>query len=254
MRFIDLSHAIDNEADWAPAWAACQVERSDHEAGALTIRNMFGLTRDYLRSGAGWAVDTIRLSTHGTTHLDAPWHFAPTSEGRPARTIDQVPLEWCYGPGLVVDMRAKGHGEAILAEDVRRFLDERRLRLEPGMIVLIMTGNDRLFGTADYFVRGSGMSAEATRWILDQGVRLMGIDAWGWDIPLPVQAERALARGDRQLFWEAHFVGLDREYCHLERLTNLDKLPLTGFTVCCFPLKVARGSAGPARVVAILPD
>ena len=49
-----------------------------------------------------------------------------------------------------------------------------------------------------------------------------------------------------------HLVGLEKEYCHMERLTNLDKLPRNGFTLSCFPLKVARGSAGPARVVAMI--
>jgi len=47
-------------------------------------------------------------------------------------------------------------------------------------------------------------------------------------------------------------VGIEKEYCHVERLTNLDELPPLGFIVCCFPLKVTGGSAGPARVVAIL--
>ena len=47
---------------------------------------------------------------------------------------------------------------------------------------------------------------------------------------------------------------MDKEYCHLERLTNLDQLPSTGFKLCCFPLKVEGGSAGPARVVAIIED
>jgi len=54
--------------------------------------------------------------------------------------------------------------------------------------------------------------------------------------------------------WAAHFVGVDREYCQIERLTNLEQLPPFGFKVCAFPLKVERGSAGPARVVALVED
>ncbi len=121
-------------------------------------------------------------------------------------------------------------------------------------IVLIQTGNDRMLGTPDFFTRGAGMSAAATRWILDQGVKVTGIDSWGWDVALPTLAREARETGRSDLFWEAHFVGVDREYCHIERLTNLDKLPPFGFKVCCFPLKVRGGSAGPARVVAILED
>ncbi len=80
----------------------------------------------------------------------------------------------------------------------------------------------------------------------------MGIDSWGWDIPLKLQAEKAKKEKRSDIFWAAHFVGKDKEYCHMERLTNLDKLPPFGFKVCCFPLKIKRASAGPSRVVAIM--
>jgi kynurenine formamidase len=69
-----------------------------------------------------------------------------------------------------------------------------------------------------------------------------------------VQARRAKETGRRDLFWEAHFLGVEKEYCHMERLANLDQLPRTGFTVCAFPLKVKGGSAGPARVVALVDE
>jgi kynurenine formamidase len=78
----------------------------------------------------------------------------------------------------------------------------------------------------------------------------MGIDAWGWDRPLRMQAEHALARDEAGIFWEAHQADLD--YSQIERLVNLDQLPPTGFTVACFPLRITRASAAPARVVAIL--
>ena len=71
-------------------------------------------------------------------------------------------------------------------------------------------------------------------------------------MPVLAAKERESRRGD--LFWEAHYVGIDKEYCHLERLTNLDRLPSFGFKVCCFPLRVKGGSAGAARVVAMIED
>jgi kynurenine formamidase len=98
--------------------------------------------------------------------------------------------------------------------------------------------------------RGPGVTAAATRWMYDRGVRVMGIDAWGWDRPLRMQAEHALARDEPGIFWEAHQADLD--YSQIERLVNLDQLPPTGFTVACFPLRITRASAAPARVVAIL--
>src|SRR5688572_6963301 len=100
MRIIDLSVTLEDDGDWAPWWARNRVKNHGHKNGRAVIRLLFGLSGKYLRTGLGWANDTIKLSTHGTTHVDAPWHYAPTSEGRPARSIDQVPLEWCYGPGV----------------------------------------------------------------------------------------------------------------------------------------------------------
>ena len=122
------------------------------------------------------------------------------------------------------------------------------------MIVLIKTGRDQFMGTKKFFTHGTGMSAEATRWLIDQGVKVMGIDQWGWDLPLPHLIKKAKETNDSELFWEAHLVGRDKEYCHMEQLTNLDALPNTGFKVAVFPLKIVGASAAPARVVAMMEE
>lgn len=249
---IDLSVPLDNDKSWAPWWARNKVIRQNHRFGRLAIWMLVRLAPAYLKGRLGWANDVIKISTHGTTHLDAPWHYAPLSEGKPARTIDQVPLEWCFSDGVVLDMTHKQDGEAIEVTDVKDALAKISYTIKPMDIVLIRTDNDRMLGTPDYFKRGTGVSAAATRWILDQGVKVTGIDSWGWDMPLPSMAAKAKATGNRALFWEAHYVGVEKEYCHLERLTGLGQLPPSGFTVSCFPLKVKGGSAGPARVVAII--
>ena len=38
-----------------------------------------------------------------------------------------------------------------------------------------------------------------------------------------------------------------------ENLANLDQLPETGFLVIALPMKIAGGSGGPLRIVAIVP-
>jgi kynurenine formamidase len=81
---------------------------------------------------------------------------------------------------------------------------------------------------------------------------VMGIDAWGWDAPLNMQAEQARESGEKGVFWAAHQAGIP--YCQIERLANLAALPPTGFEVACFPLRIVGGSAAPARVVAIVAD
>jgi kynurenine formamidase len=253
-RFVDLSVPLAPDKDWAPWWSRTAVKYQDHKVGRRVIRLMYRLPAKYLRTRLGWAHDQIKLSTHGTTHLDAPWHYAPTSEGKPARTIDEVPLEWCYGDGVVLDFRHKQNGEMIRVDDLEQALGRIGYTLKAGDIVLIETGGDSLLGKREYFTQGVGVDADATRWLLDQGVKVTGIDAWGWDGPLGPQAKRAKESGRHDVFWASHYVGVDKEYCHLERLANLDALPPHGFRVCCFPLKIERGSAGPARVVAILDD
>ena len=80
----------------------------------------------------------------------------------------------------------------------------------------------------------------------------MGIDAWGWDGPLHLQAQEALERDEPGIFWAAHQA--DIPYSQIERLVNLGGLPPTGFQVACFPLKIVGASAAPARVVGIVPD
>src|SRR5262249_29301221 len=143
-------------------------------------------------------------------------------------------------------------GESIGATELEHALAAIVHELRPREIVLIRTGRDAFYGQADYSLRGCAVSAEATRWLYDRGVRGMGIDAWGWDGPLDRQARAALARREPGVFWAAH--QCDLAYSQIERLVNLGALPPDGFKVACFPLKVAGGSAGPTRAVAILPD
>ena len=120
-----------------------------------------------------------------------------------------------------------------------------------GDIVLVHTGRDALYDDPGYMAYGPGVTAAATHWLYDRGVRVMGIDAWGWDRPLWMQAQEANEQTEAGIFWAAHQAGL--AYSQIERLFNLAALPATGFTVSCFPLKVMGASAGPTRAVAIIP-
>ncbi len=252
MKIIDLSKPIQyNSGD--PFFMKVKIKHKPHRKAKWLIR-LFGLPFKLFPKGfIGWADDSIqKMGVHSTTHLDAPWHYAPTCEGKPAKTIDEVPLEWCFGEGVVIDMKHKADFEAITQKDIEDFLKENDLTLQKGMIVLIKTGRDKHMGTKDFFKKGTGMSAEATEWLIDQGIKVMGIDQWGWDLPLPYLIQKAKETNDPDLFWEAHLVGREKEYCHIEQLTNLDALPLTGFKVAVFPLKIVGASAAPARVVAMM--
>lgn len=254
MKIIDLSKTIQyNPGD--PFFMKVKVKHKPHKRSRWLVWYLGLPFRLFPKKFLGWADDEIKkMGVHSTTHIDAPWHYAPTSMGKAAKTIDQVPLEWCYGDGIVIDMTHKADFDPITSADIIAFLEKENLSLQPQMIVLIKTGRDKLMGTKDFFYKGTGMSAEATEWLIKQGIRVMGIDQWGWDLPLPHLIKEAKKSNNRELFWEAHLVGVDHEYCHMEQLTNLGALPTTGFKVAAFPLKIKGGSAAPARVVAIMEE
>ncbi len=254
MRIIDLSKTIRyNSGD--PSFMQVKIKHKPHRRARWLLR-IFGLPfRLFPTNWQGWADDTIKnMGVHSTTHMDAPWHYHPYCGGKPAKTIDQIPLEWCFAEGILIDMRHKKDFDPITPLDIETYLFEQQLTLASGMIVLIMTGRDQHMGNKRFFTHGTGMSAAATHWLIDRGIKIMGIDQWGWDLPLPHLIEQAKRTNNKELFWEAHLVGRDREYCHMEQLTNLSALPKVGFKVCVFPLKIEGASAAPARVVALVDD
>jgi kynurenine formamidase len=249
---IDLSAPIVASPPETPEPLRTEISFSDHADGARAIEAMLGVPPDLLRDGEGWAVEEFtRLGTHNTTHVDAPWHYNSTIRGERAQTIDELPLEWFLAPGVSLNFSTKEDGAAVTAGEIQTELGRIAHALTPGDIVLVRTDRDRFLDAPDYMIRGPGVTAEATHWLYEQGVRVMGIDAWGWDAPLNLQAQQARESGEKGVFWAAHQA--DIPYCQIERLANLAALPPTGFEVACFPLRIVGGSAGPARVVAILP-
>jgi kynurenine formamidase len=252
MRFVDLSAPITADPPELPDLVRTEIDCADHQRGAQDIKAMFGVGPELLRDGEGWAVETfLRFGTHNSTHVDAPYHYNSTIGGRPAKTIDELELAWFHAPGVVLDFTAKADGDAVTAEEVEQELARIGHELAPLDVVLVRTGRDAQYGTLEYIGVGPGVTPEATQWLYERGVRVMGIDAWGWDRPLWMQAEDAKREQRPGIFWAAH--QMDLEYAQIERLCNLAELPPMGFTVSCFPLRIAGASAAPARVVAILP-
>lgn len=252
-RLVDLSTPIENSSPETLEELRTEIEYEDHAAGAELIERLFGVPRRLLRDGEGWSTETFRrFGTHNSTHVDAPWHYNSTIQGKPAQRIDELPLEWFFSRGVVVDAADKADGDPVTANEVEAELVRIGHTLEPLDIVLVRTGRDEFLSEPDYMVRGPGVSAEATRSLFERGVRVMGIDAWGWDAPLYMQAQRAVEADQAGIFWEAH--QLDLPYSQIERLCNLGELPATGFQVACFPLRIVGASAAPARVVGIVPD
>ena len=256
-RFIDLSISIEPDLPSDPPVMIPKIQYVDHAAGAEQMKEFFpGVSKEQLPEGLGWALEFLTLTTHSGTHLDAPYHYHPTMDkGSPALTIDQIPLDWCFNDGVLLDFRHKADGERISVADLQKELQRIRYEIKPLDIVLIQTGADAFWGRAEYLVKGAGMDRESTLFLTEKGVKVVGIDAWSWDRPLPFIAREFKETGDPKVIWEAHFAGIEIGYCHMEKMANLAAIGRpTGFTVCCFPVKIKGASAGWCRPVAIVEE
>jgi kynurenine formamidase len=254
-RLLDLSVALANNRNADPPGLAPEIEYADHQAGAAEMMRMFpGLKKEDLPDGEGWGVERLRISAHNGTHIDAPWHYASTMDGgRPAMTIEHLPLEWCFQPAVKLDFRGFADGYVATAGDVEAELRRIGHDLKPLEIVVVNTAAGARYGQPGYIDTGCGMGREATLWLLERGVRVVGTDAWSWDAPFSFTRRRFAESGDAGLIWEGHKAGRDIGYGQIEKLANLDQLPADGFWISCFPYKIERGSAGFIRAVAFLP-
>ncbi len=227
-----------------------EVVYDDHDTTAPMVAGIFGCEVSQLPDGKGWASETVTAITHSGTHVDAPYHYFPTCGGEPARTIDELPLDWFIRPGVRLDLRHVERGAEITPALLEAALERP---LEPYDIVLLWTGAEAAWGEPHYPNEGSGLGREGTLWLLDRGVKVIGTDCWGLDRPLGDLRAQFERDGDPAPLWAAHRVGMEREYCQIEKLHNLGALPgATGFTVSCLPVKIARASAGWCRAVAVV--
>lgn len=259
-RIIDISVFLEDGGNSDPPLARPKVKYLDHGATLERIRSFFpGLRDEHLPDRAGWAIEQVELTTHNGTHLDAPYHFHPTMNhalgtAEPAATIDEIPLDWCMQPGVKLDFRHFPNGYVATAADIEQELKRIGHDLRPREIVLVNTRAGSRYGQSDYVETGCGVGREGTLYLLERGVKVTGTDGWSWDAPFSFTRRAVEATGNYGLVWEGHKAGREIGYCHLEKLHNLESLPDDGFIVCCFPVKIRRGSAGWTRAVAILDD
>ncbi len=268
MTFIDLSLPVD---DTLEETHAATIDRITHAEGVehfnwVVMNKRPGgkaafekgervAASDEIPDGEMLSLEIVHSSVHMGSHVDAPFHYGSTCEGKPARKIMDVPLEWCYGDGVLLDFTHLKFPQFIDKREVIKALEKINYTLKPMDVVLLYTGGDGLLGGDDYVNKYVGCVPDAIEYFLDQGIKMMGIDTIGLDRPCFLMFKEFLETKDKSKIWPCHFLGRRREYCHMERIGNLGAIPKPfGFKVSCLPVKVKDSGAGWCRAVAILDE
>lgn len=265
MKIIDLSLPIDDRAFEVHK---LRIERVSHKDGVRKLNKtlMSKTVTDRIKFLLGkriigkedlpdeefLSLEIVHSPVHIGTHLDYSFHYGSTSEGRKSKTAEEIPLDWCYHNGVKLNMYNKGPEEVITAKDIEAALKKIKYEIKPFDIVLLYSGCDKFFGTQKYFSDYPGVDISAINYMLDRGVKIFGVDTMGIDRPYRFMMKEFMRKKDPKVLWPAHFYGRKREFIHIERLANLDKIPDTGFKIICFPVSIKRTGAAWARVVAIM--
>jgi kynurenine formamidase len=230
---IDLSYPFDENTIY---WSA------DETFQHLPVA--YGPTE----AGYWYASFNFAGSEHGGTHMDAPIHF---SEGR--MSVDQIPIERHIGPGIkisVADKVALDRDYRITASDIQTWEQERG-EIPSGAIVLFHTGWGRYWGDRPQYMGTASLEAAAERHFPgiaqdaalflanERDVAMVGIDTASLDYGLSTD-------------FIAHQILNGANIPGLENVANLEQLPESGFLVLALPMKIAGGSGGPCRIVALL--
>jgi len=265
MKIIDLSLPID---DTAFEVHNLEIERISHKQGIKKlnkvlmgktlngrIKHLLGkriIKKEDLPDEEFLSLEIVHSPVHIGTHLDYSFHYGSESEGRGSKTADEIPLEWCYQDGVKIDLTHKKPTEVIKAEDLEEGLKKINYSLKPLDVVLLYTGSDKLYRSPEYFSDYPGIDTSVIDYFLDREVKIFGVDTMGIDRPYKFMMRDFLKNKDPKALWPAHFYGRKREFIHIERLANLDKLPDFGFKIICFPVKIRKTGAAWARVVAVV--
>jgi kynurenine formamidase len=233
-RYVDLTHSLSADSIF---WPTGDTFRLTKVADGVTPQGYY------------YASNSFSGNEHGGTHIDAPIHFA---QGR--WTVDQIPLDKLIGAAVVVDVSAASASNADYQVSVSDFTDweSRNGSIEPDAIVLIRTdfskrwpdaraylGTDEKGDSAVARLHFPGLHPDAARWLIEKRVKAVGIDTASIDY------------GQSTLF-ESHRALYERNIPAFENLAALDQLPPRGATVFALPMKIAGGSGGPLRAIAVI--
>lgn len=236
-KVVDLTYPFDSETIYWPTEKGFELE-----------------TEFKGKNPKGFFYEANKFTTpeHGGTHMDAPVHFG---EGK--HSVDEVPADQVFGPGVVVDVSDKVASDIDYWAEVKDFENWEMIfgRIPDGAIVLLRTGQGKYWPNRVAYMgtdeRGPdavaklhfpGFSGEATQWLIDnRHVKAIGLDTPSTDY-------------GQSTDYKTHRVLAAHNIPGLENLANLDQLPAKGFTVIGLPMKIKGGSGAPLRIIAVLPN
>lgn len=218
-RYVELSHVIASGMITYPGLPAPQI--TPH------------LTREASRQlyapGTEFSIDRISMVGNTGTYLDSPFH-----RYEDGTDLARLPLTaFADLPAVVV--RTAGGGHRAVDVDALDGLDVT------GRAVLLHTGGDEHWGTAAYADGAPYLTEAGAHWLVEQGARLVGIDA--------VNIDDAFGSDQRP----AHSVLLAAGIPVVEQLTGLAQLPLSGARFTAAPPRVSGFGTFPVRAFAAVP-
>ena len=232
--FIDLSYAYNKDTIYWPT--------------APSKFSLKQLAHGQTEAGYFFAANTFATPEHGGTHIDAPIHFHAMG-----RTVDQIPLEQLFLPGVLIDISDKtlrDRNYRLTREDVLLF-EATHGQIAVGTAVLLRTGWGKFWPDVKAYLGDDtpgddnnlmfpSFGESAVRLLVEERkVALIGLDAASIDY------------GPSKDFI-VHRIVAEHNVPGIENLANLDKLPATGFMLVALPVKIGGGSGGPVRAVALV--
>lgn len=185
----------------------------------------------------GFSARNLLISEHCGTHTDAVSEFVPGST-----TIDNMPLDYFWGSAICADLSGVPTSSRIEPRDLQQAVKNAGIELRRGDIFLMYTAHyERHCGTGQYQTAYSGLSREGAKWLAEQGVVNIGVDAPSIDHP-------------SDLDFSGHLVCGEYNITNTENLCNLQALVGRRFLFFGLPLRIRDGSGSPIRAVALLED
>ena len=234
-RVVDLTYPFDEKTIYWP-----------NSPSAFELKS---LARGQVPGGWFYSSNTFCTPEHGGTHMDAPIHFSEKG-----LTADQVPPRQLIARAAVIDVRKQASADPdyrLNVADVRDW-EKRHGPIAAGTIVLLRTGwgsrwpdrkaylGDDTPGDASR-LHFPSYGVEAARFLVDERrVGALGVDTASID------------PGESKDF-PVHRAANGANVPGLENIASLEQLPESGAWVIALPMKIAGGSGGPLRIVALLP-